>query len=131
MLISVIAAIALLLYIALEWSEVITIETASKDGASRHTHVWYIQNGQSLLLEAGHPENPWVQELANRPTLHIIDPVLGGTYSYVRRNNPIDHTAIRMAMREKYGWRDAWVSLLFDTSQSSKLELSIIQRERK
>ena len=33
------------------------------------------------------------------------------------------HERVRALMREKYGWRDRWVSLLFDTSRSLAVRL--------
>ena len=32
--------------------------------------------------------------------------------------NPDGHAEVRAAMRAKYGWRDAWIALLFDTTHS-------------
>jgi hypothetical protein len=37
--------------------------------------------------------------------------------------NPSGHARIRMLLRRKYGWADAWVGLLQDTSESIAVRL--------
>ncbi len=114
---------ALITALALEAGGVVTVVTETPAGANRETRVWFVEHEDRLYLEAGHPDNPWVKDLAGNPTLILKGQALDGEYRYMRHDSAREHTRIRALMREKYGWRDAWISLVFDTSRSSLLHL--------
>jgi hypothetical protein len=120
-LITVLAATT---YLALELGEVAIVETMEPDGKPRHTHVWYVEEGDALYLEAGHPDNPWVRELEHMQTLTLASDGVDGEYLFEQSQKPGDHARIRRMMRRKYGWRDWWIGLLFDTSRSRLIELT-------
>ena len=106
-------------YLALESGGVVTVETSrSSGGETRSTHIWYIEHDGTILLEAGHPDNPWVQDLTHSATVKLSGGGIDGHYSYSISDEPTARTKIRTLMRSKYGWRDSWIALLFDTSQS-------------
>ena len=107
--------------IALEASDVVTVETKTSSAALRRTHVWFVATDTNLYLEAGNPQNPWVQDLSRLSTLHLSGAGLDGEYSFELYVN--EHNKIRNLMRAKYGWRDWWVDMLFDTSRSSAVRL--------
>lgn len=104
-------------YIALEASGVITVETRTPEGQTRSTHVWFVEVDGQYLLEAGSPTNPWVRDLQQVEVLSINGEGLDGNYAFEQLGQD-SHMMIRSKMREKYGWRDAWISLIFDTTQS-------------
>jgi hypothetical protein len=56
-------------------------------------------------------------------TLTLAGQSVAGEYLFERSQNAADHERIRRMMRRKYGWRDWWVGVLFDTSQSRLIEL--------
>lgn len=105
-------------YAALEWDGVATVETLREDGTVRQTHVWYIKDGQAMRIEAGTPDNPWFVEFQKQPQVTIT--VDGHSRDYLGevQTNPEGHERIRTALRQKYGMRDWWVGILFDTSNS-------------
>jgi len=105
-------------YAALEWDGVAIVETLREDGAPRQTHVWYIEDGHMLHIEAGTPDNPWFVEFQKQPQVTIT--VDGQSRAYIgeAQPNPEGHERIRAALREKYGVRDWWIGVLFDTSNS-------------
>lgn len=106
-------------YLALELSEVLNVATVNHTtGETRLTHIWYIQNNQQLILEAGNPENPWVQDIEKQPTVQISSGAVNGQYKLLIQQDRPNHHKVRSLMREKYGWRDIWVATLFDTSKS-------------
>jgi len=112
-------------YIALEQSDVLVVETFDKSlQQPRYTHIWYVEIEGQIYLEAGHPQNPWVQDLENGHTLAIQGANLDGWYAFTIGNLDEEHQKIRALMRKKYGWRDWWVALLFDTSRSQLITLS-------
>ncbi len=122
--IAVIAFIATT-YLALESAGVVSVETTrSAGGGSRSTHIWYVENDGTILLEAGHPDNPWVQDLVNSASIKLSGNGIDGHYSYAISDEPDAHMRIRNLMHSKYGWRDSWIGLLFDTSQSRLVVLS-------
>ena len=109
---------------ALEWDGVAIIETRSEGGELRSTHVWYTEPDGELWLEAGTPRNPWFLDIQRDPVLSFR--VDGRTTRYTARldEDPSGHSRIRSLMREKYGLRDRWVALLFDTSGSLAVGLT-------
>jgi len=108
---------------ALESGGVAVIETRSPDGATRSTHVWYVEPDAELWVEAGTPNNGWFVDVRQRPELRFV----AGDRSVACRARPVEgraaHDRIRGLIREKYGFRDAWVGLLVDTSGSIAVRL--------
>ncbi len=108
---------------ALESGGVAVIETRDPLGEARHTHVWYAETNGELWLEAGTPENAWFRDVQDDPT--VILRTNGRTEHCVAEpvDDPRGHPRIRSLMRKKYGFRDLWVGLLFDTSRSVAVRL--------
>jgi len=103
---------------------VVRVETESgENDAPRSTHVWFIEHGGRLYLEAGHPDNGWVRDLASIDTLRLVGEGLDGDYRFVLDDAPEAHERIRAWMRHKYGWRDVWIGLLFETARSQLVAL--------
>ena len=117
--------------VALESGDVLVIETidASADPTAtepRRTHIWYVEEDGQLVLEAGNPENPWVRDIAKEPNVRISGDSVTGTYSLVVDQSELAQNRIRKLMRQKYGWRDVWVSTLFDVSGSQLVNANAI-----
>jgi hypothetical protein len=108
---------------ALESGGVAIVETNTPEGSMRSTHVWYVEPRGALWLEAGTPENGWFLDVQSDPILTIE--IEGHSRRYRARpiDGPSGHEQIRSVMREKYGLRDQWVALLFDTTRSIAVEL--------
>ncbi len=103
---------------ALESSGVALVKTLD-----RQTHVWFVQTESELLLEAGNPNNPWVKDLAQVTMIQVKLNGNWATYRFQLSAGPASHTKIRTAMRDKYGWRDQWIALLFNVEQSALIRL--------
>ena len=69
------------------------------------------------MLEAGNPGNGWVRDIHKTPIVELRFNQHVGRY-VLEPQGAETHQSIRAAMRESYGWRDWWVALIFDTSQS-------------
>jgi len=114
--------------LALESSEVITVETVMRNvnesSGIRRTHIWFVQTQTGVFLEAGSPTNPWVRDLRENPRIVLAGADLEGSYHATLDTSSIAHKNIRKLMREKYGWRDWWVDMLFDTSKSQLVTLT-------
>ena len=120
---ALVAAFGATTWWALESGGVAVIETRTPEGGVRSTHVWYAEPDGELWLEAGTPENAWFQDVQHDPELSFA--AAGGSVRYVARpaSGASDHARIRSLMREKYGLRDRWVGLIFETSHSVAVQL--------
>ncbi len=109
---------------ALESGGVAIVETRAPDGSTRATHVWYAEPDGEIWLEAGTPEAAWFEDV--RRSAAVTFTANGRSDEYEAR--PIadasGHIRIRALLREKYGFRDVWVGLLFDTSRSVAVRLT-------
>ena len=128
-LVSVSAAFGLITWWALESSGVAVLETRAADGSPRSTHVWFAEPNGELWLEAGTPENSWYLDIQRDPLVSFSSLQRSGQYIAQRIQDPgAAHDQIRSLLREKYGVRDWWIGLLFDTSCSVAVQL-VQQRE--
>lgn len=110
--------VVLLTWWALEWSGIAILETRSADGAVRSTHVWYAEPHGELWIEAGTPENDWYVDVQEDPRVSFSALERSGEYVAQTISGHEAHLRIRDLLREKYGFRDWWIGVLFDTSQS-------------
>lgn len=114
----VVALLTLVTVVALESGNVIRVETVNAQTQQlRETRIWFVHSGERIVLEAGKPDHPWVQDITQRNQLRLVGQGLDGDYQS-RLLGPDSHDAIRRLMRAKYGWRDIWVGWIFDTSRS-------------
>ncbi len=122
-LVSVSAAFGLITWWALESSGVAVLETRATDGSPRSTHVWFAEPNGELWLEAGTPENSWYLDIQRDPLVSFSSLQRSGQYIAQRVQHPAAHGQIRSLLRDKYGMRDWWIDLLFDTSRSVAVQL--------
>ena len=122
-LVSVLVALGLITWWALESSGVAVLETRASDGSLRSTHVWFAEPDGELWLEAGTPENAWYLDVQRDPLVAFSSLERSGQYTARRVEDPGAHDQIRSLLRAKYGLRDGWIGLLFDTSRSVAVEL--------
>ncbi len=122
-LVSLLAAFGLITWWALEWSGVAVLETRDPEGALRSTRVWFAEPDGELWLEAGTPENPWYLDIQRDPLVGFSHSRRAGHYVAQPVQDPGAHDQIRSLLREKYGLRDRWIGLLFDTSRSAAVRL--------
>jgi hypothetical protein len=108
---------------ALESSGVAVLETQRPDGSTRSTHVWHVTHNGMIWLEAGTPENAWFQDVEGSPGVVLRLEGRSAEYLAERVRESSGHATIRTLLREKYGFRDWWVGLLFDTSRSVAVRL--------
>ena len=120
---SILAALGIITWWALESSRVAVLETRAPDGSLRSTHVWFAERDGELWLEAGAPGSPWYLDIQRDPVVWFSSLQRSGQYIAKRVQDPGSHDQIRSLLREKYGVRDWWIGLLFDTSSSVAIEL--------
>ena len=127
-LIVLIVCFAGLTLLALESGGVVTVRTTDADsGLVRTPRIWFVEHADNLYLEAGHPNNPWVRDLARVQQLRLDGQGLDGDYSFQIGREAAEHQLIRRLMQEKYGWRDWWIGLVFDTSASQLVTIQALE----
>jgi len=124
-LLALTAGFVLVTWLALEKSDVAVVETHARDGATRSTHVWFVEHEGQLWLEAGTPENAWFLDVLREPRL-----VLSTDGSAPRElvaspvRTPEAQQRVRAMLREKYGWRDRWIGAFVDAKHSVAVRLT-------
>lgn len=110
--------------IALEGNEVAVLRTRDDAGAVRETRVWLAEADGALWVEAATPERPFYRDLLREPRVEVVrgDVVLETVATPVP--GEAGHLTIRRLLADKYGWADAWVGLLQDTSRSIAVRLT-------
>jgi len=114
----IVSGFSLLTWWALEWDGVAILETRMADGGVRSTHVWYAEPDGELWVEAGTPENGWYVDVQKDAMISFHTPERSGQYFAEPIAGDDAHQRIRALLREKYGFRDWWIGIIFDTSQS-------------
>jgi hypothetical protein len=123
----VVLALAIVSWIALESNEVVVLQTTGPDGSSRETRVWIADEGAHSWLEAATPERDWYRDVLERPRVKMRRGGLMLTFDAVSRPGAQGREHIRGLLREKYGWADAWVGLLQDTSDAIEVRLDVVR----
>jgi hypothetical protein len=108
---------------ALEGREVVIVHTRAADGTERQTRTWIADRDGDAWIEAATPERPFYQQLLAQPEVEIERGGVERRYRAVPVPNPQGHVDIRTQLAEKYGWADAWIGLLTDTSDSIEIRL--------
>lgn len=117
------ACFVLITWWALESGGVAVLETRAPDGSLRSTHVWFAEPEGEIWLEAGTPENSWYLDVQREPRVSFSSERRTGTFSARPVEEPAGHDRIRALLRQKYGVRDWWIDVLFDTSESVAVRL--------
>jgi hypothetical protein len=109
--------------LALEGNEVVVLRTFDAQGGARETRTWIATDGGYEWIEAANPERPFLADI--RATWRV-DLQRGGVIQHCEAAvvpNPNGHEHIRRLLAAKYGWADAWIGTLTDTSGSLALRL--------
>lgn len=126
--IAILTVIAVLLFggvtlYALEGKEVVVLRTQAPDGSVRETRTWVADDAGAVWIEAAVEERPFYQHILAHPEVELVRAGHTRRYRAAPVPNPHGHVHIRTMLAEKYGWADAWVGLLTDTSQSLAVKL--------
>lgn len=108
---------------ALEASGVAVLETRDADGARRRTRVWFAEHDGAIWLEAATPARAWLHDVQRVPRATLRRGNDIESFEAIPTTEPGSHETIRALLQTKYGWRDRWVGLLQDTSQSVAVRL--------
>ena len=125
-------AFAAITLAALEGRSVAVLTTTSPAGEIHRTRVWFAEDAGALWIESATDSRPFYVDLQARPalTMEIMGPPWARATRVVQGRaelvpEPGGHDRIRTLLREKYGWADAWVALLQDTSGSRAVRVVV------
>jgi hypothetical protein len=121
------AAFGATTWAALEWDGVAVLLTRAPDGAWRETRVWAVDADGAIWIEAPTPERPWYRDVQLEPTLRLEREGRPAGFRAVPVPGEAPHRRLRGWLRERYGWRDAWVALLQDTSHGVAVRLEPLE----
>ena len=124
------AALGATTWWALESGGVAIVETRALDGSIRATHVWYAAPDGEIWLEAGTPESAWFEDVQRSAAVTFTANGRSDAYRARPIADASGRVRIRALLREKYGFRDVWVGLLFDTSRSVAVRLAPAESAR-
>lgn len=101
--------------VASESAEVVVLNSQGADG-ERETRLWVVDLDGVQYLRAG-TDSGWYQRLAATPEATVTRD--GQTASYRTESRPDVVDEVNGLMREKYGWRDAYIDLLLGGREDS------------
>ena len=111
-------------FAALEGGEVVVLETVAPDGSARETRVWLAEDEARILwVEAATPERAWYRDVLARPKAVLVRESRPRCVRAVPFPEVEGRARLRALLPRKYGWADAWVGLLQDTSSSIAVRL--------
>jgi hypothetical protein len=109
---------------ALESAEVVVLRTFDADGTAYESRVWIAGDEEGRAwIEAAEPRKPFYLRLIGRTEVELLRAGETQVMRAVPLPGPEGHRRIRELLAAKYGWRDAWVGLLVDTSASVAVRL--------
>ncbi len=109
---------------ALERSGVALVRTTGIDGSVRETHVWYVEDGEGIWLEANNPRTPWYLNVKRDASVDLWREGETRSYTATADTSQSAHDAVRERMAAKYGIRDTWVQLFAGYTDSVAVYLT-------
>jgi hypothetical protein len=110
--------------LALESGEVVVVRSRDWGGMPIETRTWIADEGGVAWIEAATPERAFLQNVLANPEIELWR---DGRWQRCRATavpNPEGHEHVRHLLAGKYGWKDGWIGMLADTSQSVALRVS-------
>ena len=109
--------------VALEGGEVVVLRTVDEHGAQRDTRTWVADEAGAAWIEAANADRPFLRHLQATPDVQLHRAGVWRPCRGAEVSNPVGHERIRRLLAAKYGWKDRWIGLLADTSDSRAVRL--------
>ena len=113
----------LLQLVASESGEVVVVETTNAEGQVEETRLWVVDHDQAQWLRSGSPMAGWYQRLEANPQVSVER--AGEVFTAQARPDVSQRGVINELMREKYGWADQFISLMFGRDDAIAIELVV------
>ena len=105
--------------------EVVTLHTLSADGEWKKTPLWVVDEGGHAYLRAGAADSGWVLRLQANPRARLER---GGEVVSVRViTEESARDIVNQRMAEAYGWAEAFLSFVGDSSVSVPLRVEVVE----
>ena len=106
--------------IASESGEVVVVTTRDGDTTAT-TRLWVVDHDGSAWLRSGSPQSGWYQRMQAEPRVQVERQ--GVTSGALVVAVPAEQATINRLMRDKYGWADQYISMLFGREDAVPLRL--------
>ena len=107
--------------IASETGEVVVVTTTATDGSTHETRLWVVDHDGSAWLRAGGDGAGWYQQML---AVREIELERGEARArYTVQPDVTQRDVINTLMRDKYAWRDAYISFLFSRDDAVPIRL--------
>ena len=107
----------------LEGPEVVVVHTTDAAGTPRPTRTWIADDNGFSWIEAANPQREFYQHIVVHSDIEVERHGEVRRYHAVPIATPDGHRLIRRLLAEKYGFADAWIGLIADTSRSLAIRL--------
>ena len=107
--------------IASETGEVVVVTTLAADGSADDTRLWVVDHDGSAWLRAGGDASGWYQQMLANPDIEMVRDDVRAAYTIqpdVTQRDPVN-----TLMRDKYAWRDAYISFMFSRDDAIPIRL--------
>ena len=114
-----------LIMFASESGEVVTLTTTNTDGDSKRTRLWVVDHDGTAWLRAGDPASRWLARIQQSESTVVERDGVSASV-----NASVDESAagtVNSLMREKYGWADKLIEVVFGRDDAIAIRLELIQ----
>jgi hypothetical protein len=119
--------LAVVTLLALEGGEVVILRTKAKGGVVHETRTWIVDDADGAWIEAASPTRPFLWDVVANSQVEVWRDARWQRCHAMVAANPAGHERVRRLLARKYGWKDRWIGLLADTSESIGLRISCEQ----
>jgi hypothetical protein len=107
--------------VASESGEVVVLSTLNDDGKPEETRLWVVDIGDHQYLRAGQAGSGWFARLQATPRVALERGDARGAYDAVPAPDRLDE--VNGLMRQKYGWADRFIELMFGREDAIPVRL--------
>jgi len=107
--------------IASETGEVVVVTTTAADGSTHDTRLWVVDHDDSAWLRAGGDASGWYQQMLADPDIEMIRNDVRAAYAI--QPDATQRDLINTLMRDKYAWRDTYISFMFSRDDAVPIRL--------
>lgn len=115
--VALVTAVMLLQMVASETGEVVVVTTDAGGGESATTRLWIVDHEDAQWLRVGVEGAGWFSRMTSNPVISMQRGDITAEYEAVPV--PAAIPTVRRLMREKYGWRDSYIELLFGSKEAA------------
>lgn len=126
-LVVVVVLLGILQVVAAEGIEVVVVHTIDDTGEPHETRIWILEDQGKVYIRGG--EGGWTSRVAANPEIALER---DGGFEQVTGVVQIDdgiRRHVNRLFREKYGWRDAFISMLIaDPGREHAVVIEVVPR---